>query len=29
MNVFQRCASARKNPDNKKRCHWQRFFVFG
>ncbi|EGQ8261603.1 TPA: hypothetical protein GRR81_18625 [Vibrio parahaemolyticus] len=29
MNVFQRCALARKNSDNKKRCHWQRFFVFG
>ncbi|MUT63351.1 hypothetical protein GSS20_04115 [Vibrio parahaemolyticus] len=29
MNVFQRCASVRKNSDNKKRCHWQRFFVFG
>ncbi|PMT77789.1 hypothetical protein C1S86_02655 [Vibrio parahaemolyticus] len=21
MNVFQRCASTRKNSDNKKRCH--------
>ncbi|EGQ8104199.1 hypothetical protein I7096_001471 [Vibrio parahaemolyticus] len=29
MNVFQRCTSTRKNSDNKKRCHWQRFFVFG
>ncbi|AVW94453.1 hypothetical protein EIB96_20050 [Vibrio parahaemolyticus] len=29
MNVFQRCTSLRKKSDNKKRCHWQRFFVFG
>ncbi|HAS6976561.1 TPA: hypothetical protein I7297_19610 [Vibrio parahaemolyticus] len=29
MNVFQRCTSLRKKSDNKKRCHWQRFFMFG
>ncbi|TBT25753.1 hypothetical protein D5E80_19365 [Vibrio parahaemolyticus] len=29
MNVFQRCASVRKSQIIKKRCHWQRFFVFG
>ncbi|AYO05197.1 hypothetical protein DMJ37_12680 [Vibrio parahaemolyticus] len=29
MNVLQRCTSPRKKSDNKKRCHWQRFFVFG